>query len=172
MLLQVYLRRPALDAIVHTPTPCDTAIIATFRPLCDHSGGSGALVSPGWWEDTDGLVIPGQAMDAGFDENQTELGVLVLSVALKMLADSDGLLNQHVEVFWDLRGEAIGLQDSENLVTSNDLDLRNTVRISEDNTDLGRGCALLCKLADLVDNLFRGGLEPRRGGARVWDGGG
>lgn len=30
-------------------------------------------------------------MDTGLDENETELGVLVLSVALEMLADSDSL---------------------------------------------------------------------------------
>lgn len=30
-------------------------------------------------------------MDTGLDENKTELGVLVLAVALEMLADSDGL---------------------------------------------------------------------------------
>lgn len=59
-------------------------------------------------------------MDSGFDENEAELGVLVLSVALKMLSDSDSLhdgsatdkmgiwnadvtdlLDQHVEIFWD-----------------------------------------------------------------------
>lgn len=30
-------------------------------------------------------------MDTGFNENQAELGVLVLAVTLEMLADSDGL---------------------------------------------------------------------------------
>jgi hypothetical protein len=30
-------------------------------------------------------------VDSGLDENETELGVLVLSVALQMLADSDSL---------------------------------------------------------------------------------
>jgi hypothetical protein len=30
-------------------------------------------------------------VNSGLDENETELGVLVLSVALKMLANSDGL---------------------------------------------------------------------------------
>jgi hypothetical protein len=30
-------------------------------------------------------------VDTGLDENETELGVLVLSVALEMLADSDSL---------------------------------------------------------------------------------
>ena len=31
-------------------------------------------------------------MDTGLDENEAELGVLVLSVALKMLANSNGLI--------------------------------------------------------------------------------
>jgi hypothetical protein len=31
-------------------------------------------------------------VDTGLDENEAELGVLVLAVALKVLADSDGLL--------------------------------------------------------------------------------
>lgn len=30
-------------------------------------------------------------MDSRFDENQSELGVLVLAVSLEVLADSDGL---------------------------------------------------------------------------------
>lgn len=53
--------------------------------------------------------------------------------------------------------------------TGDHLDLRDTVRISEDDTDLRRGSTLLCELADLVDNLLGGGLQPRRRNARVWD---
>ncbi len=66
-------------------------------------------------------------MDAGLDEDQTELAVLVLAVTLEMLADGDGLrsmsantiqktdvecldvaylLDQHVKVLWDLWCEA------------------------------------------------------------------
>lgn len=48
-------------------------------------------------------------MDPGLDENETELGVLVLAVALKVLSDGDGLLDQHVQVLWDLGGEAFFL---------------------------------------------------------------
>lgn len=33
-------------------------------------------------------------MDTGLDENKAELAVLVLAVALKVLADSDSLLDQ------------------------------------------------------------------------------
>jgi hypothetical protein len=56
----------------------------------DGAGGRG-LVLPGGGEDTDGLVVAGQAVNARLDENQAELGVLVLAVALKVLADGDGL---------------------------------------------------------------------------------
>jgi len=108
-------------------------------------------------------------VDTGLDENETELGVLVLSVALEMLADGDSLLDQHVEILWDFWGEAIGLEDSENLVTSDHLNLRNTMRISEDNTDLRWSSTLLRKLADLVHDLLGGGLEPRRRSPGVWD---
>lgn len=56
--------------------------------------------------------------------------------------------------------------------TSNNLDLGNTVGVTEDNTDLGRSGTLLGQLADVVNNLVGGGLEPRGSGAGVGDGGG
>ena len=56
------------------------------------------------------------------------------------------------------------------LLTSHDLDLRNTVAIPQDNTNLRRGGTLLGELADLLLDLVGGGLEPRWGGARVGDG--
>lgn len=65
--------------------------------LGDKGGGGGALVTPGGGQDTDGLVVAGQTVDTGLDQNQAELGVLVLAVALEVLADSDGL---SIEVSW------------------------------------------------------------------------
>ena len=59
--------------------------------LSDHGGGGGALVPPGRGQDANGLVVAGQAVDAGLDENEAELAVLVLAVALEVLADGDGL---------------------------------------------------------------------------------
>lgn len=44
-------------------------------------------------------------------------------------------------------------RDSGSKHTSDNLDLSDTVGVTEDNTDLGWSCALLGKLADLVDNL-------------------
>lgn len=37
-------------------------------------------------------------MDPRLDENEAELGVLVLAVALKMLSDSDGLVQDFVSI--------------------------------------------------------------------------
>jgi hypothetical protein len=44
-------------------------------------------------------------VDSGLNENEPELAVLVLAVALEMLAHSDRFLDQHVEIFWDFGGE-------------------------------------------------------------------
>lgn len=62
-----------------------------FRYLSDDGAGGGRLVLPGGGEDTDGLVVTSQTVDTGLDQNEAELGVLVLAVALKVLADSDSL---------------------------------------------------------------------------------
>lgn len=56
--------------------------------------------------------------------------------------------------------------------TGHDLDLGNTVRVTENDTNLRGSRALLGELADLVDDLLGGGLEPRRRGARVGERGG
>lgn len=41
-------------------------------------------------------------MDAGFDEDEAELRVFILAVALEMLAHGDGFLDKHVKVLRDL----------------------------------------------------------------------
>jgi len=46
------------------------------------------------------------------------------------------------------------------------------VGVTEDNTDLGGGGTLLGQLADVVNNLVGGGLEPCGSGARVGESGG
>jgi hypothetical protein len=54
--------------------------------------------------------------------------------------------------------------------TSNDLDLRDTVRVTENDTNLRGSCALLCELADLLLDLVGGDLEPCWRRARVGEG--
>lgn len=49
----------------------------------------------------------------------------------------------------------LGLEDTEDLVTSDEADLGDAVRVTEGNTDLRGGQALAGELGDLLDDLFR-----------------
>ena len=62
-------------------------------------------------------------MDSALNKNESELGVLVLPVSLKMLSDGDGLLDQIVAVLGQSGGHALAFQDTEDLVASNETDL-------------------------------------------------
>lgn len=51
------------------------------------------------------LVVTGETVDAGLDQDKTVLGVLVLAVTFKVLADRDGLLDEEVQVLRDGRSK-------------------------------------------------------------------
>lgn len=89
-------------------------------------------------------------MDSGFDENETELGVLVSSVLFHVLTDGDGLLDEVVQVLWEGRGKALCLQDSEDLGAGERRHGCNTLGVTKTDTDLGWGQTLLGELVDLV----------------------
>lgn len=57
-------------------------------------------------------------------------------------------------------------------LTSDNLDLGNAIGVTKEDTDLRRGDTLAGQLANLLNNLLGGGLQPRRRVARVGDGGG
>lgn len=78
-------------------------------------------------------------MDTRLSKNQAEFGVLVLVVALQMLTDGDGLLDQEVQILRKIGGETAGLQDAEDLVAGDALDHGDTSAITEHDTDLGGG---------------------------------
>ena len=59
--------------------------------LSDQCASRCALVPPCWWQHSNSLVVPRQTVDAGFYQDEAELGVLVFAVALEMLANGDGL---------------------------------------------------------------------------------
>jgi len=101
-------------------------------------------------------------VDSGLNQNQSELGVLVLSVSLQVLSNGDSLLDQVVQVLWNSRSQTVRLQNSENLVTSDESSLSNTVSISQKNTDLRRSQTLSGVLDNLLNDIIRSQLEPRR----------
>jgi len=73
--------------------------------LGDERRGSGRVVFECWCDLLLCLVVAGKAVNTGLDQDQTELGVLVLPVGLEVLANSNGLLHQMPEVLGDRRSE-------------------------------------------------------------------
>ncbi len=121
------------------------------------------LVLPGRMQLLGRSVVASESVDSAFDENESELAVLVLSVSLQVLSNVDSLLDQVVEIFGNLGGESVLLQDSEDLVSSDTLDLGDAVVVSKDDTDLrGRG-ALLGELNNLFNQFVSGDLNPAGG---------
>ena len=141
----------------------------TWERLVNQSVSSSGFVLPVWWQDSDGSVVSSQSVDSRFDQNQSELSVLVLSVSFQVLSDRDSLLNQVVQVFWDFWSQTVGLQDSHDLVTSDDTGLGNTVSISQQDTDLRWGQTLSGVLDDLLNDRLSGSLEPSWSISRVWN---
>ena len=52
------------------------------------------------------LVVASETVNTALDQNQTELGVTVLSVALQVLSDGDGLLDQEVHILRQRRSQS------------------------------------------------------------------
>jgi hypothetical protein len=108
---------------VHT-TPASYLPITATSPnslSCHHRASSRALISPRRRQYTNSLVVSAEAVDSGLDENESELAVLVLAVALEVLTHSNGFLDQHVEIFWDFGCETynMSLCQSESLTETN-----------------------------------------------------
>ena len=99
-------------------------------------------------------------MDPALNENQPVFGVLVLPVLLKVLPDRHRLLDQMVQVLWDLAGEPLSTENSENLGAGDVSDLVDTVGVPEDNTNLGGGESFLGQLVDHLFNLISSQLLP------------
>lgn len=72
-----------------------------------------------------------------------------------------------VEVLRDLWGETLALEDTEDLVTSDETDLGNTLAVAELDTDLRGSETLARQLEDLLADVLGGGLQPRRRAAAV-----
>ena len=88
---------PSIHPITPHPTqsrtqPPSRSIISRLDwiGLGDEGGGGGGLVLPVGRELARGAVVAGEAVDAGLDEDEAELGVLVLAVALQVLCWGGG----------------------------------------------------------------------------------
>lgn len=70
------------------------------------------FVSPVRWQHLLPLVITDESVDTTFYKNESEFGVLVLTVSLEMFADADSTLDQVVEVIWVLWGETLRFENT------------------------------------------------------------
>jgi len=99
-------------------------------------------------------------VDPRLNQDETELGVLVLATDFKMLANGNRLFDEVPKVLRDGWAKSLGFEDTEDFVSSDETDLGDTVRVTEGDTDLGWSQTLTSQLDDVVDNIFRGGFEP------------
>mmetsp|Transcript_4931 Transcript_4931/g.15347 ORF Transcript_4931/g.15347 Transcript_4931/m.15347 type:complete len:243 (+) Transcript_4931:81-809(+) len=91
---------------------------AAARRACGLSherGGGRGLILPRRRQRLDRLVVARDAVDARLDQNEAELRILVLAEALEMLADGDGLLDEHVQILGHVRRQPVLLQDAQDL---------------------------------------------------------
>jgi hypothetical protein len=74
--------------------------------------------------------------------------------------------------FTETLERTIALQDPQNFVTRHETDLGNAMRVTEGDTNLGGGKTLAGELADVLNDLLGGCLEPGWRGAAVRESGG
>ena len=80
-----------------------------------------------------------------------------------MLSHIDGLLDEVVEVLWELRAESVFLEHSEDLGASDSGYLGDAVVVSENGPNLGGGGSLLGQLDNLLNQVIGGDLNPAGG---------
>lgn len=85
--------------------------------LSHERAGSGRLVLPVGWELAGGSVVTRESMDAAFDEDQSELAVLILAIDFQMLTNLDSFFDEHVQIFGDFGCQPVGLEDANNLLS-------------------------------------------------------
>lgn len=101
------------------------------------------------------LVVAGQPVDAGLDQDEPELAILVLAVALQVLAHGHGLLDQEVQVLRNIGGQPRALEDTQDLAAGHGVHHGDTVGVTQQHADGRGGHTLLGQLADLVLHLWQ-----------------
>ena len=125
------------------------------------------MVSPGWWKALNTSVISSKSVNSGFDEDKSEFTVSIGSEFLNMLSNVNGLFDKMVKIFWNGWGSSVDFQDSEDLGSGDTLDLRNTERISQNNTDLRWRGSSLGHLDHLSGEIISVDLNPAWWGLSV-----
>lgn len=81
-------------------------------------------------------VVSGDSVDSRLFDGESVLGVLVVSVLLKMLSDGESFLDQMIQVFGNLGGQSMLFENSLDFLSRQKSHLSNAVRVSQNNSDL------------------------------------
>ena len=135
--------------------------------LCDEGRSGLSFILPSRAELLGALVVTSKTVNTRFNENETELGVLVFAITFQMLADLDGLLDQVVQIFRDGGSQTVSLQDANQFGSCDTLDLTYSMRITENDANLSRSKTLLGQFTDLFANFFTLNFKPARCAAAV-----
>ena len=81
-------------------------------------------------------------MDSALNQDESKFAILILAIFFQVLSHIDGLLDKMIKIFRNFRSKSILFQDSEYLIACDTLDLRDSIVISENNTDLRRRATL------------------------------
>ena len=93
----------------------------------------------------------------------------IARIALDMLTDADGALDQVIQILWDFLVDTIGTKDTGDAGTSVVIYKTDAVFISEDNTNPRGHHAFLCELDHGCHNLLRRDLLPVSRPLNVWE---
>ena len=110
----------------------------TERGVTSSSRGRRRDVLPVGRQGLDASVVPRKAVNAAFNEDETELRISVLAVLVEVLPHRLGLLHEEVQNFRDGRSEVLLLEDTQDLVASDHLYLWHTETVPQRDTN-GRG---------------------------------
>ena len=135
--------------------------------LCHQGACASGFVSPRGRKLLRTFVVSCQTVNTGFDQNQSELGIQILSVLLQVLTHGHGFTNHVVQILRDLRCQSLVLQNTKNLTSGDGFDLSDSLTVSQVGADGRRGESLTGECCDLLHHLTCGCFQPRRNGATV-----
>jgi len=144
------------------------SLMAWNESSCNQGTGFLGLVSPCWWKSLDSSVVSSKSVDSWLDKNESEFSVSISSELLNVLSDINCFLDKMEEILWDGRGDSLNLQNSKDFRAGHSLNLRDSMLISQNNTDLRWRLTSLGHLDDSFSQIRCRNLNPTWWSLSVW----
>lgn len=109
------------------------------------------VVSKVGWYLSSSSIVSSDSMNSRLLDGKSVLGIFVTLVLLKMLSDVQSLLDQMIKILWDFSSKSFFSKKSLNFLSTQESHLRDTIAVSQDDTDLALGMTLF---GELNNELF------------------